>query len=707
MPVSFQNLRFTTLILFFLSVLVFTAACTRSSDANNSVVSVAIPGARNATSKIETFQAEIPQHIVVKITGAGMSPVNYIWDGHGSTTAPVISLTVPQGPARLIQVLYVSQDATQTLYFYYNDVTQDFTSANVSVAMTVNSLSSSATQGQIIGRYLELNGAGPTGVLSTIFQPPGGKPVMVVDRNEMFGGWFKAFALPSQAFSYVFEDSRVFLKDFILPTSVTGTATALINQPFAYRKFSGGSSVDPMNAQIIFAGFFGPGSAPGFATRQICVNPNTNVTLPNLYSDNTATTGLNFYGSSCVAGQACLTSGGLSTSPSWTGVCSSGIDNLNYMKFSEGQLANKDSVLLFRGPFALTATSNGAAEMNGSLTGTRMNLSWSFITGGASGIDGVEIFYKYDSSTSGEPVYKSNNGYDCNNLKSQYGFSSAGQFSISQTSLANYNVGTGDQGQYLTAIACPYSRSRSPMYFSSGARWINYSYSPTIPALSYLYYYGTNVTYGNCQPVMVALEDAGHRAAPALSLTPITVTSDSIYVKFFRADDCSDPDLGNLSATVLFTQGETAKNLYFIASSPASAANIFTNTYGAIAGSPSMGITNGSGSPSTAAANFFGQRGASFIHVGACQPNLIFSFNTGTGNSLYPANSQTMAVTAPNNAQLYSEPTCVIPIASNATLNGRATIVYSQASVTGSGLFYGGTIGSLSFGGGNSITVVP
>jgi hypothetical protein len=466
------------LTLFLFSSLFIAGACTRATDANNSVVSVAIPSAKNVSGKIETFDVvETPAHIVVKISGSGMSPVNYIWDGHGAAAAPVISLTVPQGPARLIQVLYVTQDPAQTLYFYYNDVTQDFTSANVSVAMTVNSLSASASQGQFIGRYIDAAGSGPTGILSTVFQPPGGKPVMVVDKNEIFGGWFSAFGLSNQAFSYVFEDGTVLLKDFTTSAAaINGMATALISVPSAYRRFFGNSSSENSGALNIVTGFFGPGASG----KKVCVNPSNTTPIPNLFTDLAATTAALFNGSGTCSNpttQACLIAGGAATTPLWTSASCRNSDNLNYMNFPSGQLANKDSALLFKGPFALTATGFGTSELVGNLSGSNLNLKWAYNTGATKGVEAVEVFYKWVSSGSnGKPEYSKDNGYDCNRLVSSYGFSSGGRIPVAQTSVSGINVGSSPAaGQSLVALLCPLNSSRSPIYFSSAVRWDGYN----------------------------------------------------------------------------------------------------------------------------------------------------------------------------------------------------------------------------------------
>ncbi len=210
---------------FYIFLVATNSSCTRSGN-NDSQVSISLPTAKNASNKLSALDAtEFPVHIVVNITGSGMPAAYYVWDGNdGAAAAPAISLTVPQGPARLIQVLYVTQDSLRNLNFYYNDATQDFTSANVSVAMTVNSIGSATTQGSLVGRFVRLGGlTGPTGTLNTVYQPPNGRPAMTIEKNEIFGGWFQAFALPTTGFSYQMNDGEILLSNF---TASADNATA-------------------------------------------------------------------------------------------------------------------------------------------------------------------------------------------------------------------------------------------------------------------------------------------------------------------------------------------------------------------------------------------------------------------------------------------------------------------------------------------------
>jgi hypothetical protein len=691
---SNQKPKSFILMLFLFSTLVIAEACTRSSDANNSVVTLAIPRSRNASSKIESFAAtETPQHIVVKISGSGMSPINYIWDGHGSAAAPTISLTVPQGPARLIQVLYVTQDPTQTLYFYYNDVTQDFTSANVSVALTVNSLSMSATQGQIIGKYLDSAGVGPTGILATVFQPPNGRPPMEVDRNEMFGGWFRAFALPSQAFNYVLEDGRILFKDFVVsPNAALGAYSTLITQPAGFRKFSGNSTYDPTSAQTILAGFFGPGATT--TNHYICMNPATSQVLPNLYSDMVGTA-LLYSGNSCSGtSQVCRSVGG-DTTDFFSAVCTNP-DNISYVRFSENQLANRDSVMFFKGPFATFPSDNGAGEMAGSLIGSTLNLGWTFMSGAAANLGGVEIFYRIESSasTNGEPAYKSNNGYDCQNLVAKYGFKSAGQIPIPQSTLAGLNVGTVTPPQSLTAIACPYNKIRNPIYFNSAARWGSNDSQTPAPTISRILAISSSVYINNCQPAMVTLYDGANRSAPAQFPVTLTASSDNgTYLKYFSLSDCSDAPV--TSTTVTFNQGESAKLLYFRLTGTATA-NLSVAASGMIAASGTQSVGSTTGTPG-ANPTSFGVLEPQFAIVGNCHPYLFELVDYGTGyGSVVPAGPMAInTIVSPGSIPLYMDSACVFPVNASSSISSASIILYGRASFPATSQLVGGTIGGL------------
>jgi hypothetical protein len=675
---SNQKPKSFILMLFLFSTLVIAEACTRSSDANNSVVTLAIPSARNASSKIESFAAtEVPQHIVVKISGSGMSPVNYIWDGHGSTVAPAISLTVPQGPARLIQVLYVTQDPTQTLYFYYNDVTQDFTSGNVSVAMTVNSLSSSASQGQIVGKYLDSAGVGPTGILATVFQPPNGKPAMEVDRNEMFGGWFKAFALPSQAFNYVFEDGRIFFKDFVATSAaVTGQTNALFTQPSGFRKFGGNSNYDQTSAQNIVAGFFGPGATS--SPHKICVNPSSSTVIPYLFTDTLGTT-LSYNGTAtcATANQSCLANGG--DTADWSlGVCTSP-DNISYVKFFESQLANRDSVMLFKGPFALTPTFYGASEANGNLSGSNLNLSWSFINGAAAAIDGVEIFYQWAASSYGEPPYKANNGYDCGHLVSNYGFLSAGRLPPTQTTLTNYNVGTGLSGQSLTAILCPYSKSRTPNYYSSAARWSGGSStmsSATKIGLRVIDGFSTNyITMSACTPLRVVGYDNSN--LPANFSNGIKATFDSGTQFIYLSNDCNSAPTSSATPTPIYN----GQIIYYKNSGTAlTSVNIGMPTLlnaSGISVMPPLTLT-WLAAPSPSVPTILAQVPTTALVLNACYPlNYVSSYLYSAGN-LVVANTSASSFGTPviSGVSYYTDPICTTAASGSLPLSGTFPVTF-------------------------------
>ncbi len=562
-----------TNILFAL-ILFALCSCTRSGS-NDAQVRLSLPSTNSSSNKLTSlgtiYSVETPAHIVVSITASGMTPVYYLWDAQGGQANPDISLSVPQGPARLVQVLYVTEDGNKSLYFYYNDITQDFTSANISISMIVNSLNSTTTQGRIVGKYLDSSGNGPTGILKTFFQPPGGKPVMQVDQNEIFGGWFNAFGLPGQALTYVFEDGKVLLKDFtVSSSSVSGTANALINVPASYRKFNGSSSPDANGGTSIIAGFFGPGSVVPGANKNICVNPASASPIPSLFYDSVASSSLAFNGSGTCDSpltQACLVGGGLATPTDWNGIHCPVPDNINYVKFSDAQLADKDSNLLFKGPFALTATAFGTTGLNGNLSGSNLSLNWTYQTGATAGLEAVEVFYKWADSiaaSSGNPEYSKNNGYDCAHLVSTYGFSSGGRFPISATSTPAINVGASSIGKTLVAILCPLNTSHTPIYYSSAVRWSGQNSTPIIN-ISAVSGSETTLSVSECKHFQVKLTNADN--SPFFTPTPLNVslsfkTPSPVNYGGFSTDSsgCSG-SVNNMNYTI--TAGSNKTDIYF------------------------------------------------------------------------------------------------------------------------------------------------
>ena len=99
-----------------------------------------------------------------------------------------------------------------------------------------------------MGRYLSSAGSGPTGIFNVTFPPPGGKPPMIVQQNEIFAGYFSTFGLQTVPFNYTMTDGTPLFKNLMLvPTAADSLlnsaipgATALVYVPQSYRCDSSG-----------------------------------------------------------------------------------------------------------------------------------------------------------------------------------------------------------------------------------------------------------------------------------------------------------------------------------------------------------------------------------------------------------------------------------------------------------------------------------
>lgn len=209
-------LRIALAVLSMVSVL----SCTRLSKDVTSTVTLQMA---KTIQKSDSISAQtvtlVAQHIVVNITGADMETayqaldvnrVNSATKCDANNPAPgTLSLTVPQGSSRLIQVLVAYCDPSSSsgsMTIYYGSVKQDLKGAEVNVDVPVTPISGvTAGDGSIMGRYLTDSTSGPSGLVNVMYEAPG-EPAMIVEQGEIFGGWFRFFALQSGGFNYVLED---------------------------------------------------------------------------------------------------------------------------------------------------------------------------------------------------------------------------------------------------------------------------------------------------------------------------------------------------------------------------------------------------------------------------------------------------------------------------------------------------------------------
>ncbi len=446
------------------------SGCTSKTSLTASTVTLQLPNYRasagNSSQSLSPLSTLIPGRIMVNVTGSGISsPILYIWNAKSQTDVPptTITLDVPSGPARLVQVLVALMDsASGTMSFEYGDALSDMASGDVAVGINAAPIAGSIGQGSISGQYIGAGSVKPTGTVSYQFAPAGGKPPMVLGTTEIFGGWFNGFAPQGAGFNYVFEDGSTLLAN----VSSAGSGNALLTNanaamyitvPQTYQMWGGNS------ATSIIAGFFGA----GVSTQKACFDPGTG-SIPNLFTDTALSSPLYWSGATApTAAQVGRVSGGLANT---NVACTGGTVFNNIVNFNQSRLSNgKDSGLTgFKGPFQDTGTSQ-SQYLTAAYTTPNLVLSWKFVPGATSGVDGVEVFYNLNATSyTGRPPYEVDNNIMCASLTG-FGFTSGGSVATPGTSLtisaAKYNSST------FAAIACPYrTLAGAKVYFTSAAQ---------------------------------------------------------------------------------------------------------------------------------------------------------------------------------------------------------------------------------------------
>lgn len=493
--------------------------------------------------------------IVINVTGPGINaPIFSQWNAHdagASSTPPsqIIIEGIPKGDNRLEQALVVYDSTPGSAGgFYYDEVGKSFVedAEKVDLALKVAG-TAGVGDDQISGRYLTSATAGPTGKLSVYFQVPNhpGSPAMLVDNNqEIFGGWFRTFALEGAQLLYKVDDGSVLFGGAVGADSASLTAlgaqSVRVSMPASYRSESNGATTT-YNAQAptrSVYGFFGPGAAG----KQTCYY-NGSENINGAYADNGGVTPLTWNPSATVPGATYSypeIGGAPIAARDGAGLCTlAGTRNVDYLSLNDGSLNQHDTVLGFKGPFV---TSSGGAGGGSALTTTLvssvLNVKWTFLpgvqtSGSAKGIDGVDVFGRVETTSqySNNPDYKgANDGVNCSKLTSlSRPFSNLGSLASdpnNQTqTLAVVSMpagfGTAVAAGMTTTIVCPFSIvGVSKIYYQSvgiaypgsggGAGGPPASWSVQLSANA-----GATPTIYNqtCVPVMVGLRDANSQPA--------------------------------------------------------------------------------------------------------------------------------------------------------------------------------------------------
>lgn len=418
-------------------------------------------------------------HLILNVTATDIAqPIYYAWDantGSGSLQTPPtsFSLDVPGGYNRLVQVLAVYTDTSSSsggTYFYYGDAAQDITTSSVNLNIQLAQLGTSGTtlvSGAIAGRHLTAAGAGPTSPVAIKLQPPGGKPKMLIQVGQMYNGWFSLLGLRDTTFSYELADGTVLFGGPVSLSSFTPSNRIMtISAPAAWRaNWSSGSisSWSVQNPTLVVLGYFGLGSAG----KSVCSPSSYTATNPYSFTNwaiNISTTPLYFQFPSSAANGVSAT-GGVSACPT------AGTSYSDYLLFDPTLMNNNgsDGATGLSGPFAYT---KGNLITTAS-TATQTTLSWTYLPGAQSVIDGVNI---YLLSQSDQTYFDSNHSLSCTKL------SATTPLATSTGTTATVNVTNSTNPNSYFAI-CPYQGST--IYSNAIQAYMNSPAAGTVtPSLS-------------------------------------------------------------------------------------------------------------------------------------------------------------------------------------------------------------------------------
>lgn len=419
-------------------LLVFTtyvlAACTREPN-NTAKLRLSMP---TQSQKIggQALNATLG-HVAINISGPGIpSTILFSWDSHDCPTnncPPPADFAVeaPAGSNRLIQVLGVYRDPNNAMIFTYGDVSKNLASGPETAEINLVILNSTSSgTGRVSGRYFDPTGVAPTGTISIKYQPPG-KPTMIVDRSEMFAGWFNVFGLQDLSLTYELDTGLVLFGGPVNMQSAALTQAGVFRLavPQHYRINGGGTNETEPATNMAF-GFFGnPPTGTGCKLGSYSFT-NRVVTIPS--------PALNYPSSFTPAGamSACT-----------------GTEYVNYITFIPEMYDNNgnDSIAGFRGPFKRISSSQMISSSNGTI-------DWDYMPGISSAlIDGVRIYAKAGSSND------LNGELDCQSLPSK-GFLYMGDALMPNSEFSSAALTAIGNA---AVVACPF---KGPKFFNAALK---------------------------------------------------------------------------------------------------------------------------------------------------------------------------------------------------------------------------------------------
>lgn len=699
----------------------FLISCTRAAKESKSTISFSIP--QSASSKVGVQAYDTLLHVSINISGSGIpAPIIFNWDNEksgGSGTPPPaptsFSVDIPQGPDRLIQVLAVYGDSTNSgggaMQFYYGDVTKTLAAAVEDAPVTVTSVGqgTAIVAGRIQGRYLTSANDGPTGRVDVVYAPPGGKTPMVVERTMIMSGWFQFFGLLGAQLSYRLQDGTslwggpVDLSETSFPVSSRVLrATVPIHTRMENR--NGTVTTYPQDPEISIYGFFGDPAL--LSTKYVCKSSSALTNLLKLgtataltVTDSNSADPANLFDTtlSYVNLRGGVALGGAAPCDTQVNISSNLFSSA--LAFKASMLENGgDSSAGFRLPFQLAAANNGGVFASTIVNASQVSVTGTLLPGIANLLDNFSV---YKAVNLGTNFHYHSSFAPCENLPAM-GFILVGDTPVpGLTYTATLPLTDAEAGGGVMFALCP---SKAGLAVGPGV-WVEGSYlrgggggGGGVPA-KIGFENISAITVSQCRHMNLTLLTSSDTSASSANVETVNLTQTGNGSAFYAENDftCS----GTAITSIAIPSGSSWVGLNFMTAAttntdiiltPTDAAGVLTSVAKTVRVRAAGATTDLQLATSSQSVN-----------VGTCLPVSVKTIETNGNVVSFTGSGAATAM----GASLYSDMSCSTPTSGLNFAAGVSTI-YIKSTATGwANMQVSATVDSLNFTSNFGIAVVP
>lgn len=404
-------------------------------------------------------------HIILNIRGPGIPQIisrNYDSEDSAESLPSVIEVEVPAGSGRLIQYMGVWENETDnSLRFTYADSLTDLAPGEQEVVLAAKSYNTTSGEGRLMGRYKSTDGSYPTGPVDWLFSPPNGRPLMLIERQMIYGGWFNFMIFDGVPFTYrLVKSSEVMFSgvDMSSPTLSPSDSKMHIDVPGSYEERDSSCRYNPSSKIIV--GFFGQSGG-----EKVCYDDTNSYTYSRIFSDSNCSAPLIWTTTyPAPMGDVGATAGGVQASLE-ADLCATDLSQVvTSLRWMFDPSSIEDGVhddMLWKGPFL---RQTGGNYLSQTYVSSSVTLNWQFLPGatGTSGVSGVRIYRRLTGQGTSLDDLSRNRERPCDEvLEQEGGFSFVTAVPYSTTS-ASFPVNT--QGQFDWAV-CPFSDASGSRVF--------------------------------------------------------------------------------------------------------------------------------------------------------------------------------------------------------------------------------------------------